>query len=212
MYSDCEAAILTWCYGGQGSRVLYGRPLDEEAPPTDDVVGLELQGDGAPGAGDGRGRPHATERAQGVGVHVGAVEDLTWSNGEVRDEGTTHARLSETHTHVYIQSRTDTHTQDTYTHRHICTQARTHLEIVVVAVVQVLDVDVQEAYLDVAVSVHGDGPAVVCVAGVRTGVQGRRQLPGLSSDVITIHWRWVSEEEEEEEENVKNEEEEEKER
>ena len=98
---------------------MYGRPLNKEAPPTDDVVGLELQGDGAPGAGDRGGRSHATECAQGVGVHVGAVEDLRWSHGEVRDEGTTHTRLSETPARIHTV--THRHTRHIHTHTHTFT-------------------------------------------------------------------------------------------
>jgi len=65
--------------------------------------------------------------------------------------------------------------------------APSHLEVVVGAVLQVLDVHVQEADLDVAVSLHGDGPAVVGVVGVGSGVQRGCDLTQLPHHIITEH-------------------------
>lgn len=59
--------------------------------------------------------------------------------------------------------------------------------MVIVAVIQVLNVHVQEEDLDVAVSVHSDGPFVVSVVGVGPGVQWRCYLARLPSYVITVH-------------------------
>lgn len=69
----------------------------------------------------------------------------------------------------------------------ISQHTRPYFEVVVATVKQVLYVHVQKADLDVAVSVHSYGPAVVGVVGVRSGIQWGCDLTRLPHHIVTIH-------------------------
>lgn len=69
----------------------------------------------------------------------------------------------------------------------ILKHTQSYFELVVVAVIQVLYVHFQKADLDVAVSLHSYGPAVVSIIGVRSGIKWGCYLTKLPHQIITIH-------------------------
>lgn len=65
---------------------------------------------------------------------------------------------------------------------------QTYFEVVIEAIIQILNVHVQKADLDIVLSWHSYGPAVMGVIGVHSGIQRWRYLTELPNQVVAKHW------------------------
>lgn len=65
--------------------------------------------------------------------------------------------------------------------------SQSYFQVVIVAVIKILDVHVQEADLDVAVSIYSYSPVVVSVIGVCPGIQWGCYLTRFPRHINTIH-------------------------
>ena len=69
----------------------------------------------------------------------------------------------------------------------ISQHTQSYFELVIVALIQVLNVHVQKTDLNVAVSIHSNGPSVIGIIGVRPGIQWGCYLTKLPRQIIAIY-------------------------
>lgn len=63
--------------------------------------------------------------------------------------------------------------------------------MVIIAVIRILYVHVQKADLNVGVSLHSNGPAVVGIVGIGSRIKWGRYLTWIPGQIITVHWEAI---------------------